>query len=375
VVLLVQGDELCMTARQGQDQQGTSIWQDGPLEGHTPATDVLRTRRPLFFSHGGELVAAYPELEARTGGQAAVASAVLPMVLGDEALGTIVLNFQEPHEFTPSEQQFLHTLSVQCAVALGRARLSRELERRAQERLAALDAFVAFSEASATTTDVYALARQAVEVLRVTLGGAAASYSELDGQLWKARVCSANVAPEMVAVAEAGMPARTPSFAEAVRTRAVVFTPGWDAEREGLAHSEAYGAAAFYPCFVGEIPQGLLAMATARASDWTERERSVFRAVGRSLTLALERAAQTRVLEEERVSLDAFARFTQAVGTETDVLALARQATLVLRARFPDAGVGYHEPEGEVWKPRVWSDDVPEERLARMAAGLPADTP
>ncbi|GGM19263.1 hypothetical protein GCM10010841_29190 [Deinococcus aerophilus] len=91
----------------------------------------------------------------------------------------------------------------------------------------------------------------------------------------------------------------------------------------------------------------------------------------------LERRVQERTqeLEAQAGSLDAFAAFTEAVGTETDVLALAQQAITVLRTRFPDDTIGYYAPDGEVWKLRAWTDDLTGEVLAALQEGLPADTP
>ena len=50
-------------------------------------------RQALYFEHAGALKAAYPEVEGRTGGVAAVANAVLPMFLDQQPLGVIVLDF------------------------------------------------------------------------------------------------------------------------------------------------------------------------------------------------------------------------------------------------------------------------------------------
>ncbi|MBB6018735.1 ATP-binding protein [Deinococcus radiopugnans] len=125
-VLLVQEGRLHVVARRGDDD--ASIWQDGDLDGHRPSPDALRAKTPLFFRESGELTAAYPELESRTGGVAAVATAVLPMVESGRPLGVIVLDFEEPHEFTPTEIQFLRTLAAQCAIALARAQATTDIQ-------------------------------------------------------------------------------------------------------------------------------------------------------------------------------------------------------------------------------------------------------
>ncbi|MFC4637461.1 GAF domain-containing protein [Deinococcus hohokamensis] len=128
-VLLVSADGAWLTLAAAQGQaSGQTLWQDGPLNREVPGGDALLRREALFFEHEGALVRAYPHLEARTGGVAAVATAVLPMVLDGRPLGTLILDFQEPHEFTREEERFLRTLAAQCALALGRARLLVSLQ-------------------------------------------------------------------------------------------------------------------------------------------------------------------------------------------------------------------------------------------------------
>lgn len=109
-----------------------------------------------------------------------------------------------------------------------------------------------------------------------------------------------------------------PSYAEAVQTRRAVFVPGWQAETQGVAKTDSYGAGAFYPCFVGDTPHGLLAMGTLRAGDWTPREAAVFGAVGRSLTVALERTDLSRQLIKQRDTLDLRTQDLEAANTELE---------------------------------------------------------
>ena len=49
--------EACRSSLRGQDDH--SVWQDGDLRGHPPSPDALRSNTPLFFSHHGDLTAAY----------------------------------------------------------------------------------------------------------------------------------------------------------------------------------------------------------------------------------------------------------------------------------------------------------------------------
>ncbi|MFB9991278.1 ATP-binding protein [Deinococcus oregonensis] len=143
-------DWLNLIARQGYEQHAKTIWQDGPLDRHVPAIEAIRTQQPLFFEHSEQLKQLYPSLEQDTGAIGPVASAVLPIVLEDQSLGVLVLDFREPHVFTPAEKQFLVTLAVQCAVALDRttqhARLLQQHEWEMEVLESISDAFYAVDE-------------------------------------------------------------------------------------------------------------------------------------------------------------------------------------------------------------------------------------
>jgi len=80
---------------------------------------------------------------------------------------------------------------------------------------------------------------------------------------------------------------------------------------------------------------------------------------------------RTSELEMEREALQAFAAFTEAVSTVSDVLTLAQQAVEVLQATLPGLSVAYYEQMQGLWYCRAWSEDVPAEVVAQMQAGVP----
>jgi signal transduction histidine kinase len=192
----------------------------------------------------------------------------------------------------------------------------------------------------------------------------------------------------VAAVLAAGISVDAPSFAAALSTREAVFVPGWQAEHEGVAGTKNYGAGAFYPCLVGDAPQGLLAMGTQRAGDWTLRECQVFRAVGRSLMLALERSeqaqrltAQNAELEARTRALEGFAELTRHLGVETDRYALVKRAEEVVMSLLSEGYALYYEREHGLWRNRVQTGALGLEAGQVTAlqevvdAGFPYDVP
>ncbi|MBB5379153.1 signal transduction histidine kinase/PAS domain-containing protein [Deinococcus metalli] len=198
--------------------------------------------------------------------------------------------------------------------------LSVTLEARVAERTAGLDAFVQFTERSAATTTVDQLARAALSVMRATLGNVSVAYYELEGGLWRARVLSEDFAPALAELVRHGLARETPGFDEAARTGDAVFISNWD-EAQGIGHTEGYGAGAFYPCAVGSELLGMLAVGTRAGTDFTARERAVIRALGRSLTLALERARTGALIAQQRDELDSRAHALSVANEDLDAFA------------------------------------------------------
>ena len=378
-VLLVQENQLHIAARRGHDD--ASIWQGGDLSGHRPSPDALRLNTPLFFSNYGDLVATYPELEAKTAGVAAVASAVLPMVEDGRPVGVIVLDFQEPHDFIPDEQHFLLTLAAQCAIALERAQLSGNLERQVQDRTAELEAFVRFTEAADGHTDVLALATRAGEVLGVLFPGCTSGYYLLEDGRWKVKVYSEDLeaAPRLLALLKAGMPLDTPVFAAALRTGEPVFVDDWNPEREQFAQTELYRAVALYPLVVDGAAQAMFALGLKRNPRWSAHHKAVFRSVGHSLSLALERTETTRRLEVQNDELQAQTLALEGVAVLTRDLTLPggqeqliEQVMALVLSLLPSGYASFWEIKDGQWQVTAQHGEVgrPEWQAARLG-GLP----
>ncbi|MGY2897164.1 GAF domain-containing protein [Deinococcus sp. UYEF24] len=380
-VLLAQDEHLHVVARRGQSD--ASVWQDADLAEPVPSADVLRSNAPLFFRESGELTAAYPQFEARTGGVAAVASAVLPMVERGHPLGVIVLDFQAPHDFTVNEEHFLRTLAGQCALALDRASLSVHLEQRVQERTAALDAFVQYTESADGETDLPTLAQKAVDLLGQHFPGCTSGYYVLEDGLWKLRVHSAdlNDAPDLLALITSGLALDTPVFASAVMTGEPVFVDAWDPVQGQIDRTEAYQSVGTFPLVYGGTTHAVFAIGLKDALIWTPGGQAVVRAVARSLTLALERGEEARNLTAKNLELEARTRALEAVAAlatdltlDGDVYALVRRAQEVALSMLPGGFALYYEPEGGLWRLRAQVSSMENDALQRVVnAGLEFD--
>ncbi|OLV17901.1 GAF domain-containing protein [Deinococcus marmoris] len=378
-VLIVQGQHLNVAAR--LSQTGSSVWQNGELEGSGPAIDALRSDTLLFFESAGALVAAHPDLETRTGGVAAVASAVLPLVTDGHRLGVIVLDFREPHTFTSEEQHFLRTLACQCSLALNRVRLSGELERQVHDRTAELEAFVGFTEAADGETDVLALAGRAVDILSALFPGCTNGYYALEDGLWKIKVYTRDLEaqPELLATIKAGMPLDTPVFARSIQTGQPVFVDGWDPVEQQFVYTEVYQSVATYPLMVDGTIRAVFALGLRDTPHWSAHQRAVFHSVGRSLALALERtetarqlAAQNAELLARTQALEGFAALTRDLGLSMDAeVLIERVMTLVLSLLPPGYAVFWHVSGGQ-WHIRSQLGEVGSPALqAAVDAGLP----
>ncbi|WP_051655172.1 GAF domain-containing protein [Deinococcus marmoris] len=312
---------------------------------------------------------------------AAVASAVLPLVEGGRPLGVIVLDFREPHHFTPDERHFLQTLAVHCALALDRAQLASNLEKQVQDRTAELEAFVRFAEAADGETNVLALARRAMDVLTLLFPGCTSAYYDLEDGQWRVKVYTSDLEaqPDLLASIKAGMPLDTPVFAQPMQTGQPVFVDGWDPQKEHFAHTESYQSVATFPLMVGGTIQAMFALGIKDIPRWSGHHQAVFRSVGRSLRLALERtetarqlAAQNAELLARTQALEGFAALTHELGLTSDPGVLIGQAVALVRSLLPPGYVIFWQVQGGQWRATAQRGDVGNPELqAAIDAGFP----
>ncbi|WP_045234072.1 PAS domain S-box protein, partial [Deinococcus pimensis] len=255
----------------------------------------------------------------------------------------------------------------------------RERSRALEERTAALDAFVAFTERVGSEWGARELARGAVDVLRATLGDVSVAYYERQGDCWRAVVWSEDIPEDALAMIRAGVPVTQPRFHEASLGAGAYFMQDWDAEREHLDDSRMYGAGALYPYFTDGEPAAMLNIATMRASSWSVRERAIFSAVGRSLALALERGEQTRRTKRQNAELDArtralegFADLSRDLALEQDPVTLVGRAQDIVVSLLPSSICTFYELDAALWTLRSHRGEFRNpDLLAAFLRGLP----
>jgi PAS domain S-box-containing protein len=231
-------------------------------------------------------------------------------------------------------------------------------------------AFMAFTEAVGTQTDPVLLARQAIDLVQDRLADAHVGYYVQQGALWKAKAWSADVPPELVAVITAGVTSEHPIVAAVLATQQPVFEDASERAGTDTLEPRTYQAVATLPLMLSGEVCGLLAVARKTVGMWSDQDRQLLQAVARGLTLALERAAQVRRLEESVFAQRAFLALTEDVGVQTDPLSLARQAISVLQNHLPDSHASWHVPDGDLWKARAWNPDQSPSEVALITAGV-----
>ncbi|WP_407543310.1 PAS domain-containing protein (plasmid) [Deinococcus radiomollis] len=236
-------------------------------------------------------------------------------------------------------------------------------------------AFMAFTEAVGTETDPTGLARQAIALLQDRFADADIGYSELEGPLWRARAWNADLAPELVAVITAGVTSEHPIVAAVLASQQPLFEDASSPARSDSPEPRMYQAVGTLPLVTGGQVCGLLAIGLRTVGVWSDPEKQLLQAVARGLTLALERAAQVRRLEESAYAQRAFLALTEDVGVQTDTLSLARQAISVLQTHLPDSHASWHTPDGDLWKARAWNPEQSASEVALITAGVSGNHP
>ena len=262
---------------------------------------------------------------------------------------------RERSGWTPAERGVFTGVARAYGQALDRVARAHQL---AVER-ATLRALVDFKERAAHAMNVSDLSGQAALVLQDMLGHVSVAYLTRDQELWRATTLLGDLPARLSARLRGGTPLEHEVLRAAFDTGEAQFVPRRHDELVIVPGVDAFGALAVYPVTEQRRPVGLLVMGTQRAPDWSDRERRVFQAVGRSLAQAVDREVRERRLAQQHAelqaqarSLQAFAQLSADLGAQEDRLALIRRAQEVALSLLPGGFAVYYEPEGGLWRLR-----------------------
>jgi len=157
-VCLCADDDLEIVEAVGYPDEVMTHWRRFPLAADLPASEAVRTSRPVFLRSPAERDDRYPVFAASPVTPDA-AFAIVPLS-ETEPVGCLVFGFPEPREFPPEDESFLGALAGQCEAAFSRARLYED-----RERSRARAAFLAEASAALSTSfDVEELAMAAADL-------------------------------------------------------------------------------------------------------------------------------------------------------------------------------------------------------------------
>ncbi|MBX8463595.1 ATP-binding protein [Deinococcus sp. RIT780] len=319
----------------------------GFLTGISALDSAVRSGQPTFIDHWDAGAQGLPQTARYR------AAALQAFYRDGQVSGLLAVGTTDHDTWTDLERGVFSAACRSLNLALSRAWHVQQL---AEER-AALAAFVSFEEQVLHTTDLLDLSTRAADVLRATLGDVDVAYLEAHHGQWTPVTPAADLPPDLTDLLGGPLAPDTHTALTAQQAGQTLFLPFPDAP----AGPHVPRAFAVHVTLRDGHPAGMLVMLNRAGRDWTERERSVFRSVGRSLGMALDRAAKDDLLRNQNASLqaqtrslEAFAQLSADLGAQEDRYALIRRAQEVALSLLPTGFAVYYEPDTAPGGPRLW---------------------
>lgn len=287
---------------------------------HPPAA-WLRTHEPSVLPTRPQAVGPWPE--------PVTTLAVVPLTApGEERLlGRLVVGLNPRKHLDEPYRNFLRLFSGQLATAVWNAKLTEELQQRNTEldaRNRALSVFEEWTHDLTLDHDVYTLVERAQNLIRSLIPLGVSVYYELEGERWfvKRRLGEYGDA-DLERAHVAGLPhATTGNLRTPYETGETHYQAVYDTAVDGLeAHTTHVTATAMVPLKTTRGVRGVLGLAMFGRAGWTEAERTIVETVGRSLSLALDRAEQVTDLAQERERLAARTAALASANEELEAFA------------------------------------------------------
>lgn len=235
--------------------------------------------------------------------------------------GTVlgVVACARPREVGPwldGERDLLARAAATIGLALERAEAVDVIHDKQAEvaaQAAAMRAYVKFSEAAGTETDLYTLAGAAYLVMQAAVGEGQVAYWELEGDTWKGRGWWGDYDAASLSALQDGIPEVTPAHREIMASPDVVFFDGWEPSEHFGGAARGVGAAAGQRVLADGRPPAIVGFGLKGAARWSEIDRAMIQAVGRAMLqsvghgqVAARLVGQTQELAERNAEQETF---------------------------------------------------------------------
>jgi serine phosphatase RsbU (regulator of sigma subunit) len=278
----------------------TGRWTAFPISAQLPASEAVRTGRPVVVVGLAAIEERYPLLVGTIRDRER-SMICLPLIVGERSVGVMVLGFDGLHELDEQEMEFLTILSGTCAQALDRVAAIQDAQARATEL-----AFLAkVSQELASSLDYQSTLRNVARLAVPTLADFCVVQILVDGRL--RAVALEHVNPAKIAVAQE-MEQRFPAMQDFPAGPAAVARTGvserveriTDADLALLARNDEHlqmvrqigpRSALFVPLTIHGRVLGALSLISAESGrEYTKRDLEVAEDVGRRAALAIDNA-------------------------------------------------------------------------------------
>lgn len=109
-------------------------WSRFPSKISTPASDCMRAHKAIYIEERKELLERYPHLEKEISMNNLCSVVSVPLMIGENCLGSINLHFKEEKRFSEEERKFMLAIAGQCSQALYRSKLYDDARKAIQVR-------------------------------------------------------------------------------------------------------------------------------------------------------------------------------------------------------------------------------------------------
>jgi PAS domain S-box-containing protein len=175
-------------------------------------------------------------------------------------------------------------------------------------RTRVLEGFASFTRELTLDLDPYALIRRAQQFTLTLLPAQAfAVYYEPHLGLWRVKAQMGEVGNgDLQAALERGLPFKeTTNLFQPWQTQMPLYQEHYDSKKDTvIKETTQLQSTATLPLSVREQPRGIFAIGLNVAQPWTHIDKVVLETVLRSLSLALERAEQTQLLQQRSLALE-----------------------------------------------------------------------